>query len=231
MGDDRGPRPDPRPVTRAARAPRAPRGPRAVGRRLLGALGLRPCAAFALVAALVVPASLVACASPGPAPAATPGVGVTATPGPSGLAAIPAAGDGVTVTLGVFSGLPDPAWRLSRTEAAELRMLVDALPVVRAEPPSGGLGYHGFAIADAGAGPGSPPLVAYHGWIAAAGEGPREARRDADGSVERFLLETGRRVVDPAVLRLVDEEFATLFGPPSAAPPRAAPPSESVPPY
>ncbi len=99
----------------------------------------------------------------------------------------------VRVVLGIYSGRPDPAWTLTDEQAAALDRALARLPRAVGEPPSGGLGYHGFTIIRA-----AGTLVAYHGAIAAPGNGPRALLSDPARNVERFLLETGVTHLAPA---------------------------------
>jgi len=93
----------------------------------------------------------------------------------------------VQVTLGIYSGRPDPSWTLTTAETAALDALLADLPSVTGSPPAGGLGYHGFTITRDGSN-----LVAYRGAVAAPGNGPRDMQIDAAHRVERFLLGTAR---------------------------------------
>lgn len=110
--------------------------------------------------------------SPNRSPGSTPG-----TANPTGS---------VRVSLGIYSGRPDPAWTLTDAQAVALDRALAALPRAVGEPPSGGLGYHGFTII----GP-AGTLVAYRGAVAAPGEGRRAFLSDPALTIERFLLETG----------------------------------------
>lgn len=106
--------------------------------------------------------------------------------------ASPSPSSPVVVTLGIYSGRPDPAWTLTTTEAAGLDVVLAALPAGTGVPPVGGLGYHGFTITRPGT-----VLVAYDGAIGAPGDGPRAMTPDPTRSVERYLLETSRAHVTP----------------------------------
>jgi hypothetical protein len=109
----------------------------------------------------------------------------------------------VTVTLGIFSGRPDPEWTLTREQAANLATALAALPVGTGAPAVGGLGYRGFTIRQAGG-----TLVAYRGIVAPPGDGPRAVKVDATRSVERYLLETSRPNLSPAVYADVERALA-----------------------
>ena len=130
-------------------------------------------------------------------------------------------GDGMSVSLGIYSGRPDPSWTLSQAQAAELRRLIDALPSGVGDSAGGGLGYHGFTIALSGPDGDLRHIVAYHGEIAEAGNGARPTWYDAAGRVERFVLETGRPYLDPEEARVVDDDLEAFFGPPAYPAPSA----------
>jgi hypothetical protein len=134
-------------------------------------------AAF-LAVGLLVALALAAC-----------GAGGTATARPSATGSPPAGGPTgpVRVTLGIYSGRPDPSWTLAEDEAATLETLLAALPTAVGLPPTGGLGYHGFTIARA-----AGTVVAYRGAVAAPGEGERPFLADPARTVERYLARTAR---------------------------------------
>ena len=140
-----------------------------------------------------------------------------ASPRPSGSAA--AAGP-VVVTLGIYSGVPDPAWTLTVDEAAGVDAALAALPDGSGTPPVGGLGYHGFWITR----PGSV-LVAYLGAVAPPGDGPRAMKADPTRSIERCLLETSRSHVTPdeyAIAEVAITSSAAPTPPVSPATPSAS---------
>jgi hypothetical protein len=97
-----------------------------------------------------------------------------------------------TVSLGIYSGRPDPSWSLTEEESAELGRLLGSLPSVIGDPPEGGLGYHGFVLTSKHDGHANRTLVAYRGAVAELGSGTRTYLADAQRTVERFLLESGR---------------------------------------
>ena len=97
-----------------------------------------------------------------------------------------------TVSLGLYSGLPDPSWALSDEESAALTALLESLPRVDGSPPSGGLGYHGFGI-ERLTPEGTPRLlVAFEGTVSDPASSHLSYLDDPDRSVERLLLESGR---------------------------------------
>jgi hypothetical protein len=97
-----------------------------------------------------------------------------------------------TVSLGLYSGLPDPSWQLAEDESAALTALLESLPRVEGSPPSGGLGYHGFGI-ERLTPEGMPRLlVAFEGTVSDPASSHLSYLDDPERSVERFLLESGR---------------------------------------
>jgi hypothetical protein len=128
-------------------------------------------------------------ADPTPVPVATPPVPVSATLPPSQPA---------QVTLGIYSGRPDPVWALTTPEADKLAGLVAALPVVAGLPPQGGLGYHGFTVAITAADGSVMTVTAYAKTISSGGAAADRFWSDDAGLVERFLLETGRPTLTAA---------------------------------
>ena len=113
--------------------------------------------------------------------------------GPDGMAP-------VNVTLGLYSGVPDPSWTLTDGEAAALTDALAELSRTDAAAPEGGLGYHGFTIT----GP-SGTLVAYAGMVSSSLSDPPYTLDDPDRTIERSLLETARTHVTPEEYDIVAE--------------------------
>jgi hypothetical protein len=125
---------------------------------------------------------------PAPSPSVAPTVGVSPAPAFDVFAESPV----TTVSLGLYSGLPDPSWALSDEESAALTALLESLPRVDGSPPSGGLGYHGFTI-ERLTPEGMPRLlVAFDGTVSDPASSHLSYLDDPDRSVERLLLESGR---------------------------------------
>jgi hypothetical protein len=111
--------------------------------------------------------------------------------------------DGVRVTLGIYSGRPDPTWTLTGAEAAAVERAVEALPETTGLPSEGGLGYHGFTVTSPGR-----MFTAYLGVVSAGGSGPGAVRSDPGRTVERLLLELGRTRLTPAEVAEVERSLA-----------------------
>lgn len=156
-----------------------------------------------LALGVVLLAGIAAC-SPDVVPGATPTpVPTTAAPSP-GDPTPPGPVDEVRVTLGIYSGRPDPSWTLTGAEAATLQRAIEALAEVAGSPPEGGLGYHGFTVAYLGR-----TYTAYRGVISAGGEGPQIVRSDPGRTVERLLLELGRAELTAQEIAEVERSLAT----------------------
>lgn len=113
----------------------------------------------------------------------------------------------VTVSLGIYSGRPDPTWALSDAQSAVLIRLLDDLPGASGVPPEGGLGYHGFRLVVRTAGQADEHLVAYRGAVAEPGAGARSYRQDEARSIERYVLETGRSHLTPTEVAAVEADL------------------------
>jgi len=95
------------------------------------------------------------------------------------------------VELGIYSGRADPQWQLTAEQAQALDQLIAALPTRSGSPASGGLGYHGFSIIRS-----DTTQIAFQGTVASSDPKTDTYRVDATFSVERFLLDTGRGVLN-----------------------------------
>jgi hypothetical protein len=164
------------------------------------------------VAAAAVVALLLGCAPATPDPSTSPGSPVSAATDPSGSRATLPPSEGIGVSLGIYSGRPDPSWALTDVQAAEFRRLVEGLPTATVGPASGGLGYHGFTVTLEGSGAGPRTLVAFDGLVAEPGMGPRLAWLDPDGRVERFLLATGGPALAPEIVDAVTADIDARTG-------------------
>ena len=130
----------------------------------------------------------------------------TTTASPTGSRAATTAGPTapVRVTLGIFSGRPDPSWFLADAEATALDAALTTLAGAMGEPPVGGLGYRGFTIERT-----DGPLIAFEGAIGRLGEGRRAYLADPARTIERLLLGTARAHVAGNVLAEVERSLAT----------------------
>jgi len=114
----------------------------------------------------------------------------------------------ITVSLGIYSGRPDPSWNLTDAQAAVVESAIAALPNTTGTPPQGGLGYHGFTLLVDRPGQADETLVAYRGTVAAQGVGASTYRIDGGRTVERLLLETGRSTLAAHEVAAVEADLA-----------------------
>jgi hypothetical protein len=89
-----------------------------------------------------------------------------------------------TVTLLIFSGRPDPTWELT---AEEVSQLVQKLRDVDSAEELSNLGYRGFLVQSDD--PGMPSKMIVRSSL----------------EVERFLLSTSKRVLDPDTIQVVEQ--------------------------
>ena len=108
-------------------------------------------------------------------------------------------GVGVQVVLGLYSGVPDPAWTLNPEQADALAVALAGLTRVAEPAPSGGLGYHGFTIVTS-----DGTLVAYAGTVLSAESDPPYVLDDPDRTIERLLLDTAQPHVTPEELAVAE---------------------------
>lgn len=105
------------------------------------------------------------------------------------------------VTLDVFSGLPNPTWVITPEQTADLLGMWDRLDDTAPIEYAGSLGYRGVIVDFAD---GSRIWVSRR---IAVDEGTATARIDRDGSLETWIVDTGRADLDPA---LVEEILAAI---------------------
>jgi hypothetical protein len=149
---------------------------------------------------LAAPAACSANETPGPdlTPVPTSGAAPASPAGPTP----PGSAAEAMVTLGIYSGRPDPTWTLGGAEAAAVVRAIDGLPEVAGTPPEGGLGYRGFTFARGGR-----TITAYLG-VVWSGGGPQVLRQDPGRTVERLLLELGRPQLTAAEIAEVERSLA-----------------------
>lgn len=115
----------------------------------------------------------------------------------------------VTVTLGLYSGRPDPTWTLSDVQTARIIGLLTSLPTTSGTPPQGGLGYRGFTFVLHRTGAPDATYTAYTGAVAADGDTTGTYLDDPGRTVEAELLADGRAHLTPAEVAAVETALAT----------------------
>ncbi len=113
----------------------------------------------------------------------------------------------VTVTLGIYSGRPEPSWTLNDVQVAALVGQLAGLPAATGAPPQGGLGYHGFSIIVQQSGQPDQTFVAFRGAVTSPADAPGTYRADPQRTVEGALLETGRPHLAAAEIAAVETDL------------------------
>ena len=111
------------------------------------------------------------------------------------------------VTADVFSGRPNPEWTLDEREAEEVGTLFRALGEARgAAPEPPGLGYRGFVVAGGEARlDGCGEVRAFQGHVTARCGGAARLLADGERRLERRLLESAGRHLDPELATTLRE--------------------------
>ena len=105
------------------------------------------------------------------------------------------------VELDVFSGRPNPAWDLDADGEADFLARLQLLKPNRSEPSSyDGLGYRGFRVEGV---TGYNRLTIFNGTAEAWDDGRRYSWLDETKSLEKFLLQTAKTFIDPALFRTI----------------------------
>ncbi|QIS05641.1 hypothetical protein F5X71_27995 [Nocardia brasiliensis] len=99
----------------------------------------------------------------------------------------------IRVELDLRSDRPNPRWRLSSGDEAQLHGLIAAAPRAAAGPGENDSEYQGFIAQLSEA----ETLRVHRGVIEIERGGDRTYRTDADRAVERWLLATGRPSLGP----------------------------------
>src|SRR5690349_428791 len=105
------------------------------------------------------------------------------------------------VTLDVYSGRPNPQWTLAPAESTEFQRRLAALHPLAgdAAEPAAPLGYRGLEVQG-----GPAPVRVFRGRVTVGGQDFADPRRE----LERWLIDSGRGSVDPALISYIDSETA-----------------------
>ena len=112
----------------------------------------------------------------------------------------------VEVELDIFSGRPNPAWKLSQTEAAGFLDHLAALAEAAPNEPEMPLGYRGFVVRLM-QGRDASDLRVRNGIVRLARAGRVAWYGDPGRAMERSLLESGRARLTDDLYRLVLEDW------------------------
>jgi hypothetical protein len=109
-----------------------------------------------------------------------------------------------TVELDIFSGRPNPAWRLSEAEGVRLITMLKALPVMSPKVLPEVLGYRGFIVCMATPTAPRHTCVRIYGGTVSPHDSAGEAwRADPDRRIEYFLLKTAKPWIEESLYTIV----------------------------
>jgi len=100
----------------------------------------------------------------------------------------------MTVELEVFSGRPNPAWKLSAEESRAVVEMLKDLPAVQAVRADSGLGYRGFVLSNPEHMAALPAQIrVYDGMIVMDEEGGPRSYQDTHGVESTLLRQASQR--------------------------------------
>lgn len=111
--------------------------------------------------------------------------------------------DDINVELDVFSGRANPTWTLTGAAAAEFLERLAALPAAAPFRPAHPLGYRGFVTRWSRRGS-SCSAVVQGGRVQVTCGKRTTYHTDSRRAIEGWLLDTGRRILDPTTLAAVE---------------------------
>jgi hypothetical protein len=111
-----------------------------------------------------------------------------------------------SVELDVFSGRPNPTWNLTESQCAEIEQNIAQLPeaVGKSVPSPPALGYRGLIIHYENQQGVGESIRIYRGLV----HSTRLQLQDPDRNLEKWLLNTGRKLVDLNMQRYLQTELA-----------------------
>jgi hypothetical protein len=110
------------------------------------------------------------------------------------------------VELDIFSGGPNPMWRLSDADAAALLRELEELPEAPPAAIADNLGYRGFVVHIRHDG-GATRLVIQNGTVQAFRGDSSTYYRDSDRALEQWLLNSGRPFLDDSIATIVERNL------------------------
>ncbi|MBP2330521.1 hypothetical protein JOF56_010906 [Kibdelosporangium banguiense] len=117
----------------------------------------------------------------------------------------PNSGSAVTqarVELDIFSGRPNPEWRLPETDTAQFKEKLAALPVATPGQLANPLGYRGFIVHL-----GETTVTVQNGLVRTTRAGEMTYHKDPYRVMEQWLLNTGRPFLDEEIFNVVKREL------------------------
>ena len=110
------------------------------------------------------------------------------------------------VELDIFSGRPNPMWRLSDADTTTLLCELDELPEAPPVAIANNLGYRGFVV-HIQHDEGETRLVIQNGTIQAVRGDSTTYYRDSDRELEQWLLNSGRPFIDDSIATVVERDM------------------------
>lgn len=114
------------------------------------------------------------------------------------------------VQIDLYSGRPNPGWRLGAAQSTELIRRLKEMPEVEKGEPAQALGYRGIVVTTRTDAPAELKTIVVSGGLVLERyqNGVERRRIDRGRSLERWILETGRNHLDPAIYKIIDQELA-----------------------
>ncbi len=114
------------------------------------------------------------------------------------------------VELDVYSGRPNPVWRLSAEQTGTVLGMLHALAPAPLRATPDGLGYRGVLVTVADPATGAPLRAkVFDGLVRTGTEADGTYLADPGRRVEQFLVETGRSHIDESLYVLVAREASS----------------------
>ena len=115
--------------------------------------------------------------------------------------------DPAEVELDIFSGRPNPTWKLSGEETSRFLGLLRELPSTEPGWFDVGLGYRGFAVSFHDPEGRETRVQIFKGIVKRSVGESAEYFADKDRKLERWVLKTGNSRLSPELYEVVDKEL------------------------
>ena len=109
----------------------------------------------------------------------------------------------IEVELDIFSGRPNPSWRLSAENATLFEQKLAALPAAETGRIANPLGYRGFIVKS-----GDMTVKVQNGTVQVVRAESATYHQDPGRALERWLLSTGKPFVDEETFKLAERELS-----------------------
>jgi hypothetical protein len=117
---------------------------------------------------------------------------------------------GMDVEVDLYSGRPNPHFRLDQAGAATLMRLLAALPPLSGHAaPRQTLGYRGLRIVSMTESPIAEIVVSGGVVFVRDRDGAEHLLKDPDRRLERWIVDAGAASLDPSTIAIVNEDLET----------------------